>query len=413
MSAIRFGICLLVAFSVLAHGAVEVWSASVLEFGAAALFLFWAVLGVGQPQVQIRWNALFIPFLGLMGLALVQWQLGFSVYPFLTRVELLRLAAYFLLFFLTIQSFRSPTEWRTFVWFLLAFGFGVALFGILQSLTFNGKLYWFRELRHGGIPFGPYVNRNHFAGLMELVAPLGLALLFLHGVQRDKLPLVGLFTVVPLGALFFSASRGGITSFLAEAGLLVIFVWGRPAARAQLRAITLVVLLAGAFVAWLGVGRTLEHFAKFQSVEVSEARRLGMLKDTWRIFLDHPWVGTGLGTLVAVYPRYESYYDGKIADHAHNDYVEMLADTGVIGGLCGSAFLVLLFRPALSRLKFDQNSFTISAHIGALVACSGLLVHSLVDFNLHIPSNALLFFLQAAIATSDAPRTVGLTDGFH
>ena len=68
----------------------------------------------------------------------------------------------------------------------MIFGFLVADFGILQHLTFNGKLYWFREMHYGGIPFGPYVNRNHFAGFAELFIPVALVPLMLGKVRRER-----------------------------------------------------------------------------------------------------------------------------------------------------------------------------------------------------------------------------------
>lgn len=406
MTVVRVGIAFLVAFAVLAHGAVEVWSRSVLEMGAALLFLLWGFLAVRQRQVEIHWNPLLAPLLGLVGFVLAQWFFGLSAYPYLTRVELLKLLAYLVLFFLAVQSFRTAEQARPFVWFLLILGFAVALFGILQFFTFNDKLYWVRPLRYGGSPFGPYVNRNHFAGLMELIVPLGLALLFLRGIRRDKLPLVALFTIVPIGALFLSASRGGILSFLFQLGLLGFLVWALQAGRRTrlVGAGFLVIFLAGAFVVWLGVGHTFERFAQLWTSDLSQERRLMMLEDSWRIFLDHPGAGTGAGTLVTVYPQYASFDDARLVDHAHNDYLELLAETGLVGGLCALAFVVLLFRNALKNLQTDKNTFILAARMGALVGCSGLLLHSLVDFNLHIPSNALLFALLASLATSSLER---------
>src|SRR5208283_5324230 len=124
------------------------------------------------------------------------------------------------LFFLCVQSYRTRAHWRGFVWFLLLLGFAVSLFAILQHFTFNGKLYWVREMRYGGTPFGPYVNRNHFAGFAELLIPLALVPLVLGKVRRQRLVLVGLFAVVPIMALLLSASRGGIVSFCVELVLL-------------------------------------------------------------------------------------------------------------------------------------------------------------------------------------------------
>ncbi len=403
MKAIRIGICVLVAFAVLAHGAVEPWSEAVLEVGAAALLLLWTWRASVGGEFKVVWNPLLWPLLGLWGVAAVQLAAGITVYPFLTRIELLKYTALLALFFLCVQSYRTLEHWHGFVWFLLILGFAVSVFAILQHFTFNGKLYWVRELRYGGIPFGPYVNRNHFAGLAELLIPPGLAILILRAERRDQLPLVALFTLFPIGALFLSASRGGIMSFLAEIGLLAILLLFRRREGKELVAAGLVVVLGIALVSWLGIGRALERFASYKSLEVTEGRRIEMLHGTWRIFLDHPIAGTGLGTLQEVFPLYETIYDGLIVNHSHNDYAEVLAETGVVGGLCGLAFLALLAWTGWRNLIDEREVRRLAFHAGAFVACFGLLVHATVDFNFHIPSNALVFLLQAALATSSAP----------
>ena len=404
MRAIRVGICALVTFAVLAHGAVEPWSEAVLEIGAAVLLLLWAwEVSVGG-EYKVVWNPLLWPLLGLWGVAALQLAAGITVYPFQTRIELLKYTALLALFFLCAQSYRKLEHWHGFVWFLLILGFAVSVFAILQHFTFNGKLYWVREIQFGGIPFGPYVNRNHFAGLVELLIPPGLAILILRAERRDQLPLVALFTLFPIGALFLSASRGGIISFLGEIGLLAFLILFRRREGRELAAAGLVVVLAIAFVSWLGIGRALERFASYKTLEVSEGRRIEMLQGTWRIFLDHPIAGTGLGTLQEVFPLYETIYDGLIVNHSHNDYAEVLAETGVIGGLCGLAFLVLLAWTGWKNIVAEKELMNLAYHAGALVACFGLLIHATVDFNFHIPSNALVFLLQAALATSPALR---------
>jgi O-antigen ligase len=404
MRSIRIGICALVTFAVLAHGAVEPWSEAVLEVGAAVLLLLWAWEVCVGGEYKVVWNPLLWPLLGLWGVAALQLATGITVYPFQTRIELLKFTALLALFFLCAQSYRKLEHWHGFVWFLLILGFSVSVFAILQHFTFNGKLYWVREIPFGGIPFGPYVNRDHFAGLAELLIPPGLAILILRAERRDQLPLVALFTLFPIGALFLSASRGGIISFFGEIGLLAFLILLRRREGKELAAACLVVVLAIALVSWLGIGRALERFASYKTLEVSEGRRIEMLEGTWRIFLDHPIAGTGLGTLQEVFPLYETIYDGLIVNHSHNDYAEVLADTGVIGGLFGLAFLVLLAWTGWKNIAAEKEVMNLAYHAGALVACFGLLVHATVDFNFHIPSNALVFLLQAALATSPALR---------
>jgi len=401
MKLIRIGLCSLLVFGVLSHGAVEDWARAVLEIGAALLFLAWAVRAYLTQEHQLVVSPLLLPLVALSLLALGQWFFHRTASSYATRMELQLLLADILLIFLASQAFRTLEDWRSFVWFVMSFGFFVALFGILQHLTFNGKLYWFREMHFGGIPFGPYVNRNHFAGFTELVIPISLVPLVLGKVRRERWLLVSLFAVVPIGALVLSASRGGIISFGVEVGVLVLWLVLRRTAGRHLLSGGAVLLLAFLMVSWLGVQQLVERFSSLQSLEVTVGKRASMRADTWRIFLDHPGTGTGLGTLQLVFPAYETLYDGKIVNHSHNDYLEGLAETGVAGGLCCLWFLGVLLFDSLRRLSQPIGTFALTVQLSALIACVGFLTHSLVDFNMHIPANALLFFLMANLATTE------------
>jgi O-antigen ligase len=403
MNVIRIGICCGVVFAVLAFGGVEPWGAGTLEIGAAALLLFWGILALRGRNAEIDWNWLYLPLFGLGAFALFQCGLRLSVYPYLTKLELLRWGAYVVFFFFTIESFRSLDHARRFIWFLVIFGFAVSLFAIVQHFTSNDQtLYWSVPLSSGGNAFGPYVNRDDFAGLVELIAPLGLALLFFRAVRREHMTLVLLFTIVPIGAAILSASRGGIIGIVFEIILLAILSRVRQIGGKQLLAITGLVLIAGTFIVWLGVSEAIQKFEQLSPSELSSDSRIAMYRDTWHIFADRPWAGTGLGTLQVMFPHYASFYNsGASVDHAHNDYLELLADTGLVGGLCGLSFIGMLFWKGLTNLRAAERRTTKAVFAGSLAACSGLLVHSLVDFNLHIPANALIFLVLAAIATSD------------
>ncbi len=401
MKLLRIGICGLVAFGVLAHGGVEDWARACFEVWAALLFLLWTVLGIVKEEETVVISPL-LPALGAFVLVVVV-QLLFSTTAssFSTHEEFTLLLADVLVVFLAAQAFQTLDEWRGFVWFVMIFGFMVAVFGILQYLTFNGKLYWFREMHYGGIPFGPYVNRNHYAGFAELFIPMSLVPLMLGKVRRERWFIVGLFAVVSIGSLFLSASRGGIVSFVVQ--VMVIVLWmsvHRRGGTKQILAGAAVLLAAMLMVSLLGVKEITKRFSTMKAMEVASGKRASMRRDTWRIFLDNPWLGTGLGTLQIVYPPYESLYDGRVVNHSHNDYVEALAETGVAGGFCCALFLSLLLFHAMRHLSGAGTGFSSVLNLSGLVACVGFMVHSFVDFNLHLPVNALLFFIMATLATS-------------
>jgi O-antigen ligase len=401
MKFLRFGICALLAFSVLAHGGVENWARAVFETGAGLLFLYWALQLCVHRHSSLLLSPLLFPLAGFILVVAAQWVFHVSASPFETRVELQLLLADFLTLFLAVQAFRTPDDWKGLVWFLMIFAFAVAVFGILQHLTFNGKLYWFREMRYGGIPFGPYVNRNHFAGFAELTIPLALVPLVLGKVRRERLFIVGVFAVVQVGAVLLAASRGGIISFGCQLVLLAAWMIWRRARGKQLIAGGAVLLVALAMVSWLGVRQILERFSAMQSLEVSDSKRVSMWRGSWHIFLDHPLLGTGLGTLQTVYPPYETLFDEKVVNHSHNDYLEAFAETGIFGGLLCASFLGVLLLESRRRVLHSASSFAVSLHLAAFIGCFGFLVHSFVDFNLHIPANALLFFLMAYLATAE------------
>lgn len=400
MRILRFGICGLLAFAVLAYGAVEEWSQAVLEAGFALLLVIWALRVYFRKQEQVPISPLLIPLSAFALVALVQMGFHRTASLYDTRMQFQLLLVYLILLVLLPQAFYRMNHWRSLLWFLMFLGFFVSVFGILQHLTFNGKLYWFRVMRYGGIPFGPYVNRNHFAGFAETLIPIALVPLVLGKVRRERLIVVCLFALAPIVALFLSASRGGIVGFIVELVILFALLLLRRIHSKYVLVGGVLVLTGILAVSWLGVQQVLQRFTDQKQLEVTLGKRASMRHDTWRIFLDHPAMGTGLGTLQLVFPPYESNYDAKIVNHAHNDYLEALAETGVVGGLCCLWFIAVLFIESVRGLKELGSSFGAALNLAGLMGCCGILVHSLVDFNLHIPANALLFFVASHLATA-------------
>lgn len=415
MRFLRFALLLLIAFAVLSFGAVDVWSQSILEAGAALLLAIWAVVARFDPDATIRWSPLNWPLLGFVGIAALQLLFHGTPSAFLTRTELLRLAAYSIVFFLVAQAFRSRKDWSRLAWFVICFGFAVSLLAIIQHFTSTNEIYWARGFQTPVEPWGPYVNRNDFAGFVELTLPAGLALMLFRGVHKDLIPLLTLLTIIPVSAAVLSSSRGGIMGIAFEIGVLFLLAMKRHDGslkrhHSRTVLIGLAVLAAIVFVAWIGAGRAIERFATLKNPEVSLARRVSMGRGALRIFFAHPLTGCGLGALVDVFPQYDTAYDGRIVDHVHDDYLEALAEAGILGAICGASFLWLLYREGRKNLEADQGRFSRALHAGAIAAVCGLLLHSFVDFNLHIPANALLFLLQVSalasppLASASAPR---------
>jgi len=133
------------------------------------------------------------------------------------------------------------------------------------------------------------------------------------------------------------------------------------------------------------------------------SERKMMSRDALHMWLEHPWLGVGIGDFETAYPRYQSFPTDDWIDHAHNDYAEAAAETGLVGALLILASLALFLYLAFRNVAhlFGSNSGWI--RLGAAIGCCGLLVHSAADFNLHIPANAAWFAVLAGIATSERP----------
>ena len=394
VSVLLVGICSLLFFAVLSFGAVETWSASVLEATAGVLFLGWAARQVISGELKIQASPLYAP--AFLFAAVVAAQLGFGVtaYRYATLISSLQYLAYGILLFVTIQSLTGEKSAKAILWALTVFGFGVAVFAIAQDLTSNGKIYWFRTLHNGGSLFGPYVNHDHYAGLMEMLAPIPLVLSLGSLFRGGKRALVAFAGIVMAGTIVLSQSRAGTASFLMQMGFLLVLLVGRKKngrIAATLGAVCLMVL---AFVVWLGTAPLWHHFTELQ-----DWMRLAMTKDGLRMFWHKPVLGWGLGTFTTVYPRYRSFYTNLFVNAAHNDYVQALVETGMVGFAAIVWFIMEVYRTGLTNVQGWNRNCSRALGLSALVGCTGLLVHSFFDFNLQIPANACMFYFLCAVAT--------------
>jgi O-antigen ligase len=318
-----------------------------------------------------------------------------------------------LIYFAAVVIFTdTPKRLRLLVRTIIVFGFFLAIFGLTQSFTSPDKVYWIRDMPQSQA-FGPFINRHHFAGYMELALALPLGLVFTGAIEKEKkfiyLFAAGLMAV----ALIMTNSRGGIISLVAEVLFLVAFMGlGRrhkkrdseehkprirsAAVKAGL-ALALIVAMFGGVVL-LGGEDALTRIVGSVNTDDPTTGRAHFWSVTIDMIKSHPVVGTGLGAFGVVYTAYDSRNGTYRLEQVHNDYLQVLSDGGIVGGVIGLLFVVSLFRMGFARRE-SRDDFRRGVATGALAGCFAVLIHSFFDFTLHTTANALLFLILAALAT--------------
>ncbi|MFP5264490.1 MAG: O-antigen ligase family protein [Blastocatellia bacterium] len=429
----RAGLVSAVVFTCLAHGGVEPWSLAIFELVVVASMLTWAAKAMLGGRLTIRIHPAAIPLALFLGIALAQCvtftdgagrRRGLSLDAEATRATTQVLFFLLASFVIAGNVFAGRKQLRALAHFLTCFGLALALFALVQHFTWNGSFYWLRRASdHVTSPFGPFANRNHFAGYMEMLIPLPLAIVITRAGSRD-LRVFHLFAASMMAiAAVASLSRGGMISLISELTFLTLMSVGRsqypgitagarPRGRQSLviHRLALVLLILAAVIAgvcWTGPERVIDRVARTNvasedlQAETFFTSRGWIWRDTLEMFRANPILGVGLGAYETAHPIY-SHDDGSAAlgtsyvvDRAHNDYLQVLADAGVIGGALAVWFVISLFQAMFRGAKCDDPLLQALA-LGGGAGIFGLLVHSLFDFNLQLPSNALLFLLLAA-----------------
>ena len=394
-----FGVLLL---GPLAFGAVEAWAIFLLEMAATLLLLLWTARQLLSGRLQITWNPLFAPMLAFSGILAVQIALRTSAYRYATANSALIYVVYGILSFLAVQSLQRSSQVKAVAWIFSIFGSTLAVFSIVQGIAENGKLYWLRTPRFGGWIYGPYVSHNHYAGLMEMLFPIALVLALTRHLRRDVKYLPVLAAVLMASTIFLCGSRGGMIAFVVQLATLGFIMKARKN-RATLTAPVVLVGIA-ALVLWAGGAGFMTRVASIHSEarnELNTGLRLRIYRDGLRMFTYKPVLGWGLGTFPTVYPQFRSFYTNKFVNHAHNDYVQLLVETGLAGAIVMVWFLASLYRSGWRKLGNWQEDLNGAVALAALMGCTGILVHGLLDSNLQVPANAALFYTLAAIATAN------------
>ena len=415
--AIVAGLLVAVVFTTLALGTVEAWSVAIFQLIVLLLVLLWAAKAIVDRRIEIRIPPAAVPLGGLVLLGLAQ-SLALTGSSGETRslsmdVEATRGAAamiffLFVSFLIAVNLFDTHERLHMFANFLIVFGLALAVFAMIQHFTWDGKMFWVRPTVSAGTG-GPFVNRNHFAGYMEMLIPIPVALAMSRSARLEARLFWGFAALIMSIGEAASLSRGGMVSL--AAGLIFFAVMnarrrrnGRAdrASRFRFRPEYFIVLLFAAIIAgvvWIGADSEILKRLAYDPVATGGTMdRGGVWGDTLAMFRANPILGVGLGAFETVYPIYGKGDGSLLVQFAHNDYLQVLSDGGLIGGALALWFIVTLAR-SMTQLPKTVDPFLRALGMGSAAGIFALLVHSLFDFNLQIPSNALLFLMLSAIVS--------------
>ncbi len=430
-SAIVGLILVLPIFATILFGAVDNITWIFIFIFWIAIILLWLAETWKGKGFLLNPSAIQLPMLGLLLIGIIQLlpfdgrnagdllnvpvSNALSLDPYATRFFILQLVVYIFFFAACLTFINNESRLKKTLLMVIIFGAAMAFFGILQRLANPDGIYGLRSTPQS-IPFGPFVNRHHFAAFMEMTAGVTIGLLFGKRIAKDKKILLVIAVAVMGVAIALTSSRGGmlgIFSVLAFVAMLN-FLSGRwskkkrsdaePVSSIQRKVAVVSAAAALVFVIFgivLSLGGSDELFRGIGLTEVPDGVSNGRAH-FWpiaiKIFFEHPILGAGFDAFGMAFTKHDTWNGQFRVEQAHNEYLQTLADSGIAGFICITAFIYFLFRKGWQTIA-QSHGLRRDVAIGALAGCFGLLIHSFFDFPLRTQSNTFFFLLLCALAT--------------
>ncbi len=397
-----------------AFGAVQPWAwGAVLVLAIFTLFL-WAVGSAHSGVLRLAWSPLYVPFLAFLILASLQLFEGLTLDHVATREAVLKIITNLILFFLAGQLICQRGNGRALErlgMIALLLAFATCFLALAQNLSGPNlrMIYW--KFAAPVRPFGPYVNHNDYAGLMELLLPISVTYILSRSMNPILRTLLWCGVGLVISSVWVSGSRGGTVALVIEGVVLAgVLVGPRPqgvSVRSLAVLLAVILISAGTFYWLASTGRVVENawtvFDPGRPLEATLGDRFQLWTDTVHIIRAHPWTGIGVGSFEDVIPGYLTFPTDLHWTHAHDDVLEAVAETGIPGAVLILMAIALFIHSALRDLGRRLRRGWGWIQLGAAVSAVGLFCHSFVDFNLRIPANAAWFVVCLAIATHSRP----------
>jgi O-antigen ligase len=402
-----FLIALTVVVTTMLYGTVHQPTIALFYLAVVLILVLWVADGIAGGNLRFSKSLLQVPLaaLGIYGVVqaipfgsyssgdgVMSVPRTISLYPFATEATAVHILVLCVYFGVLLSCLSTAARLRRLAAVLTVFGFIYAFYAILQSVLSPTRIYGIYETGYA-IPFGSFVNRHHFAAVMEMMIAVPLGLLFTGSVRRDK-KLLYVITVVLIGSsVLLSGSRGGLVAILCEVLLLIILTTGRREGKSLALKVTLAALLIGAVIGgaiFVGGDTSLTRLADTAASQDVTSNRTHIWGVTLKVIAANLPFGAGLGAYPQAYTRFDTASGLEQVEQAHNDYLQLLADAGLVGLIIGAIFLVLFIKEGLRNSR-RHNTFRRGIAVGTFAGCTAVLIHSLFDFVLHTTAISVMF----------------------
>ncbi len=384
----------------LARGSVEGWAVALIHM------VTWAAVILYLVERCLKWDwerirtPLDMPILALLGLALVSTL--FSTHRYTSIWSCVLLLDCVLIYYLTINAIRTRSDLRQLIRLIAAVALFLSVLGFFKLIGANPVPWWEYGDSHNSLS-SVYVNRNHMAGYLEMAVPLLLGLL-LTGISRAQKILIISTVAILFMAHIFTLSRGGWIGMLIGLTFMTLILFAKSTAKNRKLLFGCSIGIFFCFVTIISSTTVVERVKTLEEAEENPTLvgRMRVWGGTINMIRNYPILGSGPGTFTDIFTQYQLPGRKARYEMGHNDYLHFISEVGL--GLVGLILWmgVVFFRNGLGKLK-NPSRLVRGSTLGAMTGITAILVHSISDFNLHVPANAILFAVLAAIPMAPMP----------
>lgn len=441
----------LLYFVTIFFGGAHIWVQSILILAVLSLILvkLWAQLLKRNESSAVQVPVLFDPIsiAGILFLIWVAFQLiplpqtflqilsphanaiwestltlgaeppfPISLYPYITINSLIFALAILLFYLLALYEIKGRKQIHTIILGLLVLGTLISLYALFQLANGQEYVLWWEKTASQKVATGTFIDRNHLAGFLSMLICLGIGYIWTLGGEEGhrfrgrrsgyirieewaksigvRRTILLLSVAIMMATLLATASRGGALSLLAGIIFMVGLTLTRFIKNRNAYILLLMLTVTCIYVSYVATERVMERFQHFKP---DFLERIAVAQETYEMGRDFPHTGTGLGTFEFVFPIYQKTNIDTLLDYAHNDWIQLFAETGWVGGFILGGCFIWLMGSSIALWRKRHDPFSIGIGLGGMGAIVSIAIHSLTEFNLHMPANDLVLALILAL----------------